>query len=198
MNSPILILAAGASHRMGRSKQLLKVDGEPLLLRAVKAALEASSEVTVVLGANTEAHRALLLDLPVHVVNHPMWELGMGSSLKAGLKDILAMDPAVKEVLVMLCDQPKVNGKHLKAIRNKASQSGREIIASRYQHTLGVPALFKASVLPELLRVGDEAGAAKLIRSHPGKVEAVDFPEGAIDLDTPDDVARYATRTGKQ
>ncbi len=193
MNSPILLLAAGASLRMGTSKQLLVVDGEPLLLRSVHAALEASSDVTVVLGANAHAHRVVLRDLSIRVVDHPGWELGMGSSLKAGLKAIVAANPAVTEVIVMLCDQPKVGGTHLKAILNEASRSNQEIIASRYHDTLGVPALFKASVFSELLKLSDEAGASKLIRNHPEKVEAVDFPDGAIDLDTPDDVAQYTS-----
>jgi molybdenum cofactor cytidylyltransferase len=194
MNSPILLLAAGASLRMGTSKQLLVVDGEPLLLRSVHAALEVSSDVTVVLGANAHAHRVVLGDLPIRIVDHPGWELGMGSSLKAGLKAIVATNPSATEVLVMLCDQPKVGGAHLKTILKEASRSDHEIIASRYQNTLGVPSLFKASVFSDLLGLADEAGASKLIRSHPEKVEAVDFPDGAIDLDTPDDVTRYTTK----
>lgn len=194
MNSPILLLAAGASLRMGTSKQLLVVDGEPLLLRSVHAALDASSDVTVVLGANAHAHRFVLRDLPIRVVDHSGWELGMGSSLKAGLKAIVATKPSATEVIVMLCDQPKVDSAHLKAILREASRSDQEIIASRYHNTLGVPALFKASVFSELLALGDEAGASKLIRSHPEKVKAVDFPDGAIDLDTPDDVTRYTSK----
>jgi molybdenum cofactor cytidylyltransferase len=191
MNTPILLLAAGASSRMGRSKQMLVVDGEALLVSSVKAALEIGSPVFVVLGARAEEHKVLLKGFPVHIVYHPTWERGMGSSLKAGLKEILTMDPGTTDVLVMLCDQPRVNGGHLRTLMNRATHSPKAIIASAYHQTLGVPALFKNSLFPELLALADEAGAAKLIRSQPDRVEAVDFPDGVIDLDTPDDVVRY-------
>lgn len=198
MNSPILILAAGASTRMGRPKQMLVVDGEPLLVRSVRVALETSSHVFVVLGANAKAHKALLSSLPIHVVDHPQWKLGMGSSLKAGLKEILSTYPEATGVLVMLCDQPKVSRAHLETLLNCAAQSEKEIVASHYDQTFGVPALFKQSMFSSLLALGDEAGAAKLIRNHSDKVEVVDFPEGTIDLDTPDDLARYTGSPGMQ
>ncbi|MBL7850430.1 MAG: nucleotidyltransferase family protein [Cyclobacteriaceae bacterium] len=191
MNLPILLLAAGASSRMGRSKQMLVVDGEPLLVRSVRAALETGSPVFVVLGAKAEEHKSLLTDFPVRLVHHPSWERGMGSSLKEGLKAILAEGPGVTGVVVMLCDQPRVNSEHLRTLMNRAGNSPKTIIASAYHQTIGVPALFKSALFPQLLALGDEAGAAKLIRSQPDRVEAVDFPEGVIDLDTPDDVARY-------
>jgi molybdenum cofactor cytidylyltransferase len=191
MNTSILLLAAGASTRMGQSKQMLVIDGEPLLLRSAKAALETVSEVYVVLGANAEPHMSLLANLPLHIVLHTEWKKGMGSSLKAGLRKILAADPTLTQILVMLCDQPKVSSSHLRTLLTQAARSEKAIIASRYHQTDGVPALFKQPVFSALLVLGDEAGAAKFIRSHPDQVEVVDFPEGSIDLDTPDDVTRY-------
>lgn len=191
MNTPILILAAGASTRMGQSKQMLVVDGKPLLVHSVRVALATGADVFVVLGANAEAHKAVLRDLPVHLIDHPQWKNGMGSSLKAGLKAILTAHPAATGVLIMLCDQPRVSSSHLRALLTQATRSEKAIIASRYHQTDGVPALFKQPVFSSLLVLSDEAGAAKFIRSHPDQVDVVDFPEGIIDLDTPDDVARY-------
>jgi molybdenum cofactor cytidylyltransferase len=198
MNTPILILAAGASSRMGRSKQMLVVDGEPLLVHSVKVALETGADVFVVIGANADAHQALLSRLPIYQVDHPQWKNGMGSSLKAGLKEILVANPSVTGVLVMLCDQPKVTRAHLENLLNTANRSDKEIVASQYNHTFGVPAIFKKAMFSSLLVLGDEAGAAKLIRSAPDNVEAVDFPDGSIDLDTPDDLARYTAGPGLQ
>jgi len=198
MSTPILILAAGASTRMGQPKQMLVVDGEPLLVHSVRVALETGAEVYVVIGAHADAHKALLSGLPIHMVEHPHWQNGMGSSLKAGLREILIANPTTTGVLVMLCDQPKVSRAHLETLLHRAARSEKEIVASHYDQTFGVPALFKQSMLSSLLTLGDEAGAAKLIRSHPDKVEVVDFPDGSIDLDTPGDVARYTARSGMQ
>jgi molybdenum cofactor cytidylyltransferase len=198
MDSPILILAAGASTRMGRPKQMLVVDGQPLLMHSVREATATGADVFVVIGAHAEEHKALLSSLPIHLVEHTQWQNGMGSSLKAGLKKILAANPAATGVLVMLCDQPKVSRAHLETLLNCAAQSEKEIVASHYDQTLGVPALFKQSMFSSLLALGDEAGAAKLIRNHPDSVEVVDFPEGSIDLDTPEDLARYTGRPGMQ
>jgi molybdenum cofactor cytidylyltransferase len=198
MNSPILILAAGASTRMGQPKQMLVVDGQPLLVHSVREALATGVDVFVVIGANAETHKTMLSGLPIHLVEHPQWLNGMGSSLKAGLKEILVAYPDATGVLVMLCDQPKVSRAHLEILQHRATRSEKEIVASHYNQTFGVPALFKQPLFSSLLALGDEAGAAKLIRSHPDKVEVVDFPEGSIDLDTPEDLARYTGSPGLQ
>lgn len=198
MNTPILILAAGASTRMGQPKQMLVVDGEPLLVHSVRVALATGADVFVVLGANAEAHKAVLRDHPVHLIDHPQWKNGMGSSLKAGLKEMLTANPAATGVLVMLCDQPRVSRDHLERLLNRAARSEKEIVASHYDQTFGVPALFKQSMFPSLLTLGDEAGAAKLIRNHSDKVDVVDFPGGGIDLDTPGDLERYLENPGLQ
>jgi molybdenum cofactor cytidylyltransferase len=195
MVTHILLLAAGSSSRMGQSKQLLCINGEPLLARAAKTALLTSPYVTVVLGAETDKSRRLLEDFSVHVVENSAWQRGMGSSIKAGLKAIHMSDPPAGAVLVMLCDQPGVTPAHLKELIATAIASQKAIVTSAYNDVQGVPAVFKSEMFHALAGIGDDSGAAKLIKQHADKTGFVVFPEGAIDLDTPEDIDRYLARS---
>lgn len=194
MTTHILLLAAGSSSRMGESKQLMNVTGEPMLIAAVRSSLSASPYVTVVLGSNAVEHGRLLEDFPVHLEENPDWKKGLGSSLKAGLRSVQASVPLADAVLVMLCDQPKITATHLQHLIKRGGASSKKIVASAYNQTLGVPALFKRELFASLLEIGDDAGAGKLIRQHPDDTDAVDFPGAAIDLDTPHDVDRFLGR----
>jgi molybdenum cofactor cytidylyltransferase len=89
----ILILAAGNSSRLGQSKQLVPIQGEPLLLKSVREAMGAQAEsIVVVLGAQAEVHKKIIDTLPVEIVINTNWERGMGSSLKLGLKNLVLTD----------------------------------------------------------------------------------------------------------
>lgn len=191
MRPHILLLAAGASTRMGQSKQLMMFGGDALLVRATKAALSSQYPVTVVLGANADDHREVLKGLNVRIVENQDWRKGMGNSLKTGLTEALAADPAMDAVLIMLCDQPMVTSVYLIRMMETAAASGKPVVASSYGGTLGVPVVFRKSAFTRLMQIGDEAGAARLIRDRPSDVEPIDFPGGAIDLDTPEDVRRF-------
>ncbi len=191
MSTTILLLAAGSSSRMGQSKQLLPVNGMPLLVDAAHEALNACPRVIVVLGAEAEAHRSALAGLPLNIVVNPHWQKGMGSSLKQGLAQLLQTDPSVEGVLVMVCDQPGATSSHLVKLIKLAAQSTKAIIASAYGNTQGVPALFKRQAFGLLSLIGDESGAAKLIRQHPEMVDVIDLPGGDIDIDTPTDYQRF-------
>lgn len=188
----VIILAAGSSSRLGQSKQLLKVDGQPLLQRTVQAAAEAGFENTfVVLGANAEAHEKAIAQFPVHVVQNPDWAKGMGNSLKYGLKKVIEKLPHTTAVLVLVCDQPFLTSSHLKKMIDSVEHTQADIVTSTYQGTRGVPALFKKNVFGKLFLLGDEQGARKIIESHNGAVHAIAFPKGEIDLDTPEDLENF-------
>ncbi len=189
----ILLLAAGSSSRMGQSKQLLTVDGEALLTRSAKAACAAAPVVAVVLGARFEEHERALDGLPLIIVENKGWEKGMGNSLKAGLFELLRSVPDAQTVTIMVCDQPNISSAHLGRLLEQSGKTEKSIVASAYSGTLGVPALFKRDRFPDLQATTDEAGAAKLIRTHPEMVEAVDFPGGTIDLDTPEDYKAFTS-----
>ncbi len=188
----VVLLAAGSSSRMGQSKQLLSIDGKPLLLKAVDAALGSGANKTfVLLGSNDAAHRKIIDHLPLEIIFNPDWEKGMGTSLRVGVSNALKMIPEMEAVIIVVCDQPLVTSLHLKTLIQKYRTTKKAIIASAYENTIGVPALFNRSVFQKLLNLEDGHGAKKILMDMAESVELVDFPGGAIDLDTPEDCRAF-------
>jgi len=188
----ILLLAAGSSSRLGRSKQLLSITGQPLLLKSVKAAIESGiKNITVVLGANEQAHREVITDAGVQVVVNTAWKKGMGNSLKVGLSYLLQQTPKAEAVITMVCDQPLINSDQLLKLVFEYESSESTIVASFYQGVAGVPVLFHRTLFPELLLLHDDAGAKKMLQQHSHLVKTVPFPGGEIDIDTEDDLKKF-------
>jgi molybdenum cofactor cytidylyltransferase len=188
----IILLAAGSSSRMGQSKQLLSIHGKPLLLKSAEAALGAGANKTlVVLGANEEAHRKLIHQLPLTIISNPDWEKGMGTSLRMGVSYLMKMVTGLEAIMILVCDQPLVTSRHLITLIQKYRTTKKAIVASAYANTLGVPALFDRSVFQKLLEVEDGHGARKILMDMAEAVLPVDFPDGAIDLDTPEDYGAF-------
>jgi molybdenum cofactor cytidylyltransferase len=189
----ILLLAAGSSSRLGRSKQLLSITGQPLLLKSVKAAIESGiKNITVVLGANEQAHREVITDAGVQVVVNTAWKKGMGNSLKVGLSYLLQQTPKAEAVITMVCDQPLINSDQLLKLIFQYESSESTIVASLYQGVAGVPVLFDRTLFSELLSMSDETGAKKILQEHPHLVKTVPFPGGEIDIDTDDDLKKFS------
>lgn len=192
MKIGIILLAAGSSSRMGQSKQLLEIGGEQLLLKSTQVALQSIAEkVIVVLGANESAHRKVIEQLPCEIIVNEDWQLGMGSSLKKGLAELLLIAPKLEAVLVMVCDQPLLTSEHLNQIIKKFKLAKSQIVASYYSGSAGVPALFDKSLFEKLLNAEDQAGAKKILIQHKEVVQTIDFAQGAIDLDTPEDYQTF-------
>ncbi len=175
---------------MGRPKQLLIVDGEPMLRMAVRMALEASLHpVVVVLGAQADRIRPHLEDLAVFIVVNPGWQEGMASSLRAGIAGVERIAPRAHGLIVMPADQPRLTATHLRNIEAAQRASGRTIVASDYGDHLGPPAYFSRRHFPALQALRGDAGARELLRDD--AVERVAAPAGcAFDLDSLADIAR--------
>jgi len=69
--------------------------------------------------------------------------------------------------------------------------SRKLVIASFYSASAGVPALFHKTLFPEIMKLSDDQGAKKIIQKHPTETLTVNFPEGSVDLDTPDDYSSF-------
>jgi molybdenum cofactor cytidylyltransferase len=192
LNISVIILAAGSSSRMGKSKQLLIVDGQTLLVRAVNVALgSGAKDVIVVLGANEQNHIDVLKSMPIRIVSNHYWKSGLGSSIKTGLHFLIREAPETKGVIIMVCDQPGVSEAHLHALIAAFMKTRKAIIASYYSGTAGVPALFARSFFSNMLMLQDDHGAKKIIEQFPEQHVVLDFPEGAVDLDTVEDYENY-------
>lgn len=191
MSVAAIVLAAGASRRLGQPKQLLQVDGESLLARTIRLANEAgASPVIVVLGAQFETIRASISSMQVISVFNELWEMGIAGSIHAGLDAIDSNAPDSSGALLLTCDQPRLTAAHLLALLDKfAAQGANVIVASRYSGSLGVPAVFPRSVFPMLRWLQGDRGARSLLADPPCPLIAVEFSGGEIDIDSPEDIA---------
>ena len=172
-----IILAAGASRRLGRPKQDIVLGGETLLERAVRVAkLARLDPVYVVVSPEcspTSLHSATIL------VNLDAAE-GMASSIRTGI--VAAIRDTSEGAVVLACDQPAVTPEHLRAIVGDSTAT----VASSYAGRKGVPAYFPASAFEHLLELRGDIGARNLISHAP----ALELANGDLDIDTAQDLAR--------
>jgi len=183
----VILLAAGASSRMGKPKQLLEYQGFPLIVRAVNAALASSAwPIVVVLGADAPLIRPLLARLPVLVVENPRWPEGMASSLQTGLTQLDRFSLSLDGALISVVDQPHFSATVIAKLIAGLTPD-KTLASARYAGRLGVPALFSRRHFDELRALQGAEGARQILAAHSSQVAAVDFPELAIDLDTPAD-----------
>ncbi|WP_306601288.1 nucleotidyltransferase family protein [Geothrix sp. 21YS21S-2] len=176
---PAVILAAGASRRLGRPKQLERYQGESLLRRAVAAA-GACGPVVVVTGCRAEEIEGELRGLAVRVVHNPGWEEGMASSIREGVR---ALGEGAEGALFLVCDQPAVDA--VLVGRLLARWRGAPV-ACAYGGVRGIPAILPARAFPQLLALAGDTGARGLLQGD--DVVEVPFPEGAWDVDEPGDL----------
>jgi molybdenum cofactor cytidylyltransferase len=189
MSIAAIIVAAGASSRLGQPKQLVMVDGQPLLQRTVRCAREAGAEpVFVVLGAYSDViEKAIDFGTAKIVMNHD-WEEGLASSIRAGVTAVNARTEAAG-VLLMTCDQPRVMATHLrKMIKVFDTRLQTAMIASVYGGTRGVPVLFPRVLFPDLLALRGDKGARGLLATASLPVVEVQFEGGEVDIDRPEDL----------
>lgn len=185
-----VILAAGASTRMGTPKQLLELGGQPLLLRAVDAALASSAwPVVVVLGAQVEQIRPVLARRPVLIAENPAWPEGMAASIRAGVTTLRQFSRNLDAALIALCDQPAFSSDVIAQLVARQRATGRSIVAAHYAGRNGAPALFLREHFAALTALTGEEGARALLNDHPASLATVDLPQLAQDLDTPADYA---------
>jgi len=187
-----VLLAAGASRRLGTPKQLLRdAEDVPLLVALTHALLDSVPDaVLIVTGRHAEAVRHLLDDTlatderaRVRLVHNPDWMDGMASSIRAALATVGDADA----VLLVACDQPAVSAAHLRALCARYRSHGERVV-SAYGDTRGIPAVWPRRDFPALAALVGDRGAKGLLT---GGEHAIALAGGALDLDTPADVARW-------
>jgi len=187
-----IVLAAGTSSRMGgRNKLLLEVGGEPLVRRAVGAALEGGLDpVVVVVGHEAGRVREALAGLGCRVVDNPDYERGMTTSLRAG---VAALPEGTPAAVMILADMPRVTAgmlAELAAAHAAAEPSGRPpVVLSEYGGVLAPPTLFDRALLPELLALPDDRCPRSVVKRHRDAAAVLRWPAAALaDLDRPEDL----------
>lgn len=185
-----LILAAGASLRMGRPKQLLDWHGRPLVRAAAETALAAGLDPLVaVVGAARAEVIAALAGLPLRIVANPSYLAGQSTSLRAG---VAALGPDVDAAVVLLGDQPFVTVEIVGRIVAEWRASGAAIVAPVYAGQRGNPVLFDRAVFADLLAIQGDQGARAVLAADPSRVRLVHFDDARplADVDTPEDYER--------
>jgi len=192
-----VVLAAGSSSRMGRNKLLFDLNGEPLVRRAVRTAVDAGLDpVIVVLGHEADAVRAALEGLPCRDVVNPVHTEGMNSSVCAG---ITAVPSEAAAAIVLLADMPFVSAAMIGTLLERFRAGDALLVVSAYGGVNAPPTLYDRALFAELAGVEGRGCGKRMLRRHPGEATIVHWPATAIaDLDVPDDYARVKAQLEAQ
>ncbi len=193
-----ILLAAGASTRMGTVKQLLPWKNSMLLEHAI-AQLQQSKidSLVVVLGANEKLIREKIGFDDVDLVVNSNWEKGMATSIEAGLRFLLTKNPEIQSALIALSDQPLLDFNYYNKLINNNIESKNKIVCSAYADQFGVPAIFDRDYFDDLLNLEGSIGARALLRGGSVKVVAENAGELAVDLDTKESYNRIYELYGR-
>jgi molybdenum cofactor cytidylyltransferase len=194
-----IVLAAGASSRMGQAKAALALGqtGETLIARVVRTLLGGGvPDVTVVAGAHIDA---VVMAMPTHeprarVIEHAGWQQGQLSSLRAGLAAI--DDPLLEAALVTLVDVPLVQPSTVRAVIAEWRRTQAAIVRPSDGDRHGHPVIFDRSVFADLRAADLSVGAKSVFAKHRIVNVEVNDPGAFIDLDTPADYETYTRQTG--
>lgn len=191
---PAIILAGGASTRLGQPKQLLRLPafgGETLLDHTVGLARAAGeTPIFVVLGAHAEEILREAQLLGCTMVRNEDWAEGMASSIRAGISAMVEQVPEVSGALVLVCDQIGLTAEHLGQLLAAHRSEPGDIVASQYAGHPGVPAVFPPALFSALLALKGDRGA-RAIFDQPGlSILQIEFPQGEWDIDSPEDLER--------
>jgi molybdenum cofactor cytidylyltransferase len=187
----VIILAAGASARLGAPKQLIDSrlvagGGESLVRRVARLALATRPlETVVVLGHHASRVALELNDLPLICATCPNPDEGMAASLRAGLSVVAT---AAQGVLVLVCDQPALDAAHLDALLAAWQPNPTKAVASAYAGITGVPAVLPRRWFKDLRELHGDEGARRLLRRRRKSVIAVANEALARDVDVPGDL----------
>jgi CTP:molybdopterin cytidylyltransferase MocA len=189
------VLAAGSSQRLGAPKQLLTLcGGQTLVHHAAAEALASGVErVAVVVGAHAADVSRAVRDLDVELVENLDFAEGVASSIRAAVA--WARHSKAQALLIVLCDQPRLSRAHLS--RLLACSDGEQLVASYYAEKPAVPALFPARCFEALFALRGDRGASTLLRSA-SELSLVEWPDGELDVDTPDDAELASLETRHQ
>jgi len=203
MSVGAVLLAAGAGTRLGgRPKALLELAGVPLILRQLIALSGAGvDEVVVVLGHHADAVEAAVRQFPITLVRNPSPDDGQASSVRIGLE---ALSPKLDAVIVALADQPLIDVEDIVELisafkkRGDASMVVPRVATADGEPEPGNPVIFDGALRDQWLAGEADLACRKWRQAHPERVRWLDTDNRRyrIDIDTPEDLERFAASTG--
>lgn len=185
-----VVLAAGASTRMGMQKLLLDLGGEPLVRRTVRQVIDAGfDEVLVVVGSEHERTLAALDGLACRHAINADFASGMGSSFRTAVAALGGSAAA----MFALADQPFVTAHDYRRLLDTYRTQAPGIVSVRYGDVTAPPHLFDGEFFPELAVL--EHGARPVLQRHRDRTIVLQFPADLLlDVDTPEDYERARLR----
>jgi molybdenum cofactor cytidylyltransferase len=195
MSTAAVVLAAGGSRRLGRTKQLEPWGKSNLLGHVVARTLEFPvDEVWVVLGHDAEE----ILDATdlgdAYIVENLEWEEGIASSLRVAL-DALTRLSRCERALIVIGDQPEVPVDTVAELLASHEKAGKPVTIPKYRYSWGNPVLVDRSLWPRVMSLEGDEGARRLWQAHPEWVNEVWFSDSAPrDVDTEADVDELKPR----
>jgi len=193
-----LILAAGKSERMGRSKALLPFRGNCFLTHVLTEASHSNlNDVKIVLGHQAEALLRALPEIKPKAVVNPDYESGQLSSLQCGLKHLNSA--GLDGVMVFLIDHPMIHRDLVNQLIEAFRQNSALIVVPSFEHRLGHPMIFGAELFSELLAAPLDQGAVSVVRKHAHEILhlEVDEPGVLVDIDTPEAYEKHVVQLGQ-
>jgi molybdenum cofactor cytidylyltransferase len=188
MKLGVIVLAAGSASRMGKAKMLLPFKENPILihiLNEVKAIHPAA--ICLVTGKYAVEIETVLDESDVVVEVNTEWTKGMSGSINVGLKKILETQPLLDAVLIVVSDQPFLDRQLLARMLDAYQHNGKGIVAATYAGIKGTPVLFAKRYFEAIEKLVGDQGARVILQTNPEDLVAIDFPLGALDIDTEED-----------
>jgi molybdenum cofactor cytidylyltransferase len=178
----IVVLAAGASTRLGTPKQLLPYNGTTFIRRTIETSLLAQADsVHVVFGYEAKKMKSEISDLQVDIVLNPHWQNGISTSIRSGIQ---SLESNIDAAIIVLCDQPKLSTAILNTLIDTYISTRASIVTCTYAGTVGVPTLYDRRIFPELLALRGDNGAKPIIERYAAERIEIDFSGGEVDIDT--------------
>ena len=185
----VIVLAAGASRRLGFPKQLVEFKGKPLLQHSIDVAelLEFDCRI-LMLGSNSEKIKKELDIGNFTIIINEKWELGMGTSISKGVSAALKAKSDLEHILILLSDQPFITKEKIQELIRQQIENKKPATFSEYAGEVGVPAIFSKETFSDLMMLKKDQGAKKLILDEKISFETIKFEGGNFDVDTAKDV----------
>jgi len=187
-----ILLAAGASRRLGQPKQLLPWKGSSLIRHSLQ---QLTTELPIPVLVATGTHHAAIIQelegvaIPLTFCPVDHWQLGQGHTLKFALSLAAQQFSTASHFMIALCDQPWIPSRHFRSLADLSQQEPQAVIATRYpDEKIGVPCIFPRIFLPQLQSLGDEEGARIFLNRPDQRVLSIPCPEAARDIDFPHDI----------
>lgn len=186
----VVILAAGSASRFGSVKQLAKINEKSMLQCVIDTCQQLGSEdLYLLLGSSYEEIRLNIELDNSRIIFNRNWPSGMASSIRMAVE---RLQEDYEGILFLAGDQPMVRTDQLTLLIQQWRESPEKICAAQYKDTLGIPAIFPREYYSELLQLGGDQGAKKLLVENSENLKSIDIPEAAVDIDIPLDLRLLA------